>query len=193
TIGGVIMDMTADGTNIFLAGVFSSVGGLNIPNLAKVSLVGTGRADPQWNPGADGFGASLIALNGSDIYVVGGFDHIPGLAKLTTRGAGTVDPLWNPKPNGAITDLALDGLDLYVAGKFGFIGGQPRRTVAKISAVGTGEADPGWDPNPDGSVVHALAHNGRDLYVGGDFTSIGGAKRYGFAFLPVADAPNIIQ
>ena len=195
--------LAVDGTNLFLGGKFTSVGGLGRTNLAKVSLLGTGAVDPQWNPIVDNdihiAPVWAIALSGSDLYVGGDFDNIGGinrtnLAKLTTIGAGTVDLLWNPKPNGKIIDLAVNGVDLYVAGNFSSIGSQMRQLIAKISTVGTGLADSGWDPNPNGYVLRSsIVLNGPDLYVAGNFTSIGGAIRNGLAFFPVADAPVLVQ
>jgi len=57
------------------------------------------------------------------------------------------------------------------------IGGLNKTNLAKLSTTGTGAANPTWSPNPIGSRVVTLALSGNDLYVGGNFTGIGGQNR----------------
>jgi hypothetical protein len=57
------------------------------------------------------------------------------------------------------------------------VGNLPRSYIAKMSAEGAGDVDPTWDPSADYYVYDiALDHQGA-LYVGGDFSTIGGATR----------------
>ena len=63
------------------------------------------------------------------------------------------------------------------------IGGQNRNRIAKLSSTGTGAADPSWNPSANGTAVNALAVSGGDVYVGGDFTQIGGQSRNNIAKL----------
>ena len=55
------------------------VGGLERNRLAHVLADGT--VDPDWNPSADGFVASL-AVSGSSVYVGGAFNSVGGLARI---------------------------------------------------------------------------------------------------------------
>ena len=69
---------------------------------------------------------------------------------------------------------------MYVGGGFNQIGGQARRGLAAIDAV-TGAAT-AWNPSPVewdlfNPRIRALALAGSCLYVGGDFSSIGGQPR----------------
>ena len=65
-----------------------------------------------------------------------------------------------------------------MGGLFTAIGGQTRNEIACLD-TGTALAN-AWDPNADGA-VNVLAINGTNLYVGGNFTTIGGAARPYFA------------
>jgi len=75
---------------------------------------------------------------------------------------------------------------LYAGGSFLSIGGSVRPCIAALDPV-TGAATAWSSPvagiNPD---VYTLAARGRTLYVGGDFTQIGGAPRFGLAALDTA-------
>ena len=113
------------------------------------------------------------------------------LAKLSTLGSGRVDAAWRPNPSYAVTALALRGDGLFVGGWFDSIGGAFRTNLAMISAEGTGAADSAWQANvvsdpynyggyPAYSVV-ALALHGNNLFVGGNFTNIGGFSRNNLA------------
>jgi hypothetical protein len=205
-LGSLVQALVLSGSDLYVGGAFNQVGGQARNGLARVSTTGTGAVDPTWNPNA---GANTrinaLVLSGNDLYVGGDFTSIGGqtrnsLAKVATSGSGAVDATWDPNVantlGGAhkplINTLALAGPSLYVGGTFTSIGGQARRDIAKLSAVGNGAADPAWDPNPVSNTfstftsVRALALAGQELYVGGEFTSIGGQARNNLARLSTA-------
>ena len=67
------------------------------------------------------------------------------------------------------------GPALYAGGYFTSVGGQPRNNIAAIDAP-TGTVT-GWNPGAFGGVgVFTLAVSGSTVYVGGEFTFIGGAR-----------------
>jgi hypothetical protein len=206
--------LALDGTNLFVGGfnVFGSA--TNQALLAKLTTTGAGTVDTNWNAQFRGNGSVYALLvDGPNLFVGGSFTSIGGLerhslAKFATAGTGQVDPLWDPQVGSAvvffepITSLARDGGNLLAGGFFSSVGGVVRRDLARVNAAGTGAVDLSFNPGPAGnsdfdsfpsSDVRALFLSGRDLYLGGGFTTIGGADRSGFALLPVADAPVIIQ
>ncbi|NJM55435.1 MAG: hypothetical protein HC841_05550, partial [Verrucomicrobiae bacterium] len=209
--------LAVDGTNLFVGGYFETVSGVGRTNIAKLTTTGSGTVDPLWNPQilvTNGFFGEALALlvEGTNLFVGGDFTTIgglerAGLAKVATAGVGEVDPLWNPQVEGRaiskIRSLALDGTNLLFGGTFTNVGGSARNNLARVSTAGTGTVDPSFDPGPVGfsdfdssiqsSVVRALLLNGHDLYVAGGFTTIAGAERSGLAFLPVPEAPMLIQ
>lgn len=107
--------------------------------------------------------------------------------------AGLREDLW--AVDGAVHAIAVDaqhGL-LYVGGEFTQVGPAdpldgppvPRRNLAALD-LASGEAT-GWDPAPN-LPVHAmwLSVDGATLYIGGDFTEVGGLFRNRLAALDTA-------
>lgn len=176
--------------SVFAGGEFTAIGGQSRSHLAKLAGSGVGLVDANWNPGA-GNSVDLLAVDTEGaLYVAGfGLGTIGGqsrgfLARLSSTGAGDADAVWNPAPDGPIWDLVVEaGGGVYASGIFTHIGGQARNGLAKLSTTGTGNADLDWAPEPD-AIVRSLALSGSDaLYVGGDFSMIGGLARTYFAKL----------
>lgn len=154
-------------------------------NLVKVSQTGAGARDTTWSPTAApvpaiGWPMSL-ATDGTNLFIGFGMpgnaaDNFTGdaLAKVSATGTGTEDTAWNPDITGAVRALLLSGTDLFVGGEFqnNTIGTADRSYVAKLATSGTGAANTTWDPVPN-SNVRAFAKSGDDLYLAGDFTTLG--------------------
>ena len=114
-----------------------------------------------------------VIIGGSFTYV--GNTPRNNIARINTDGS--LDTTWDPNPNGSVALLLMETGNVYVAGGFTSIGGQSRNGLAKLSTSDTGTADATWNPTPS-AVVHALALDGSgNLYVGGQFTFIGGLFR----------------
>src|SRR5207249_430475 len=172
--------------------------------LARVS-VASGAVDNNWDPAVTGVPGIrsvevlALALGPTNLFVGGSFTNVDGvprgnLAKLRTSGTGSlVDTNWNPlstnSPAPIVGTLALDGVltHLYLGFCVNYDCG-----LVRASVDGRGALDGPFNPSPYGQCSSLLAV-GEDVYVGGTFTNIGGAERNGFAFLPVADAPQLIQ
>ena len=169
--------------------------------LARFATSGVGFGDPSWNPAPSNSipfaPLSVSALwpdgNGS-IYIGGSFDQVGGLArnniaKLSTSASATADATWNPAADGAVADLLPDGAgNLYVAGSFASIGGQPRNRTAKLSLAGTGVADANWNPSPDNDISVIEQSVSGNILLGGTFAHFGTEPRVGLA----AFAPDVI-
>jgi len=177
---------------IIVAGDFYLAGGLERPNLARINTDGS--LDLGWSPKSGGR-VNTVAVNGTNVFVGGEFTTMNGLprnriAKLNTGTPDAVDTNWNPNANDSVFVLAATNNDLFVGGRFLNIGGLSRAALAKLSATGTGAADANWNPNPTGtpygdptSYVHGMALVDTNLYVGGNFTFIGGLSRSSLAKL----------
>ena len=187
--------LAVSGSDVYVGGIFTT---LNTPavtrnHLAKIPTSGDGTVDPSWDPNANNR-VNALAVSGSDVYVGGIFTTLntPAvtrnrLAKIPlSSSSGNVDPSWDPSPNGlGVNALAVSGTDVYAGGSFTTIGGQSRNRIAKLSSTGTGAANEIWDPNAGIAFpgVSALAVSGTDVYVGGNFTTIGGQSRNSIARL----------
>ena len=111
----------------------------------------------------------------------------------------TPEHTWNTNGTVFDTELSDDGKTLYIGGKFtrvrenppGVAGRSfPANSVAAID-VESGEAIGGWNPNVTGgtATVRALelSKDGTTLYVGGNFTSLGGQPRQNLAAVDAAN------
>jgi hypothetical protein len=168
--------------------------------IAKVSKAGI--LDPTFDPNATGGsipGVDTIVVTSSDVYVGGDFSTIGGqpridLAKLNPatglvdggRQSFDPDPLDGINPS-RVRTLQVSGDAIYVGGDFTTIGGRSRNKIAKISGT-TGDADVQFDADVSGGsnggpdVFDIVLARGT-LFVGGDFSSIGGAARNNVATL----------
>ena len=159
------------------------------------------------NPtGVFGAGGSIRASafqSDGKLVVVGQFVAINGVPRVNIarlNADGSVDLSWNPGATGGIpydtyvSAVAVHGNDVYIGGTFSFAGSEPRNALAAIDAT-TGLATP-WDPNPQSTNyiqigVIAVSDDGSRVYVGGNFTSIGGASRSSFAAIAATDGSAI--
>ncbi|MBO2009354.1 T9SS type A sorting domain-containing protein [Hymenobacter negativus] len=169
-----IKTIVQSGTDIYVGGSFTSVGGVKASYVAKWdgsawSSLGTGMA----NGGAEGTVMTLaVAVNG-DVYAGGDFIQAGGIAAnyvakwngttWSSLGTGAANGV-----NGSVLSLAIAGNgDVLVGGDFTQAGGISAGHVARWngsvwSTLGTGASN-GVDT---GVMALAVAGNG-DIYVGG--------------------------
>jgi len=179
---------------VYAGGLFSTIGGVPVPRLAKLSA--TGVVDLSWLP-IPSSTVQQLAVDPATaaVYVGGTFSFIgaqsrSGLAKIDGSGSGLADAAWNPAPNGEVRAFAFDGSGkVYVTGAFTSIGAQSRNYIAKLSTSGTGTADSGWNAlvptgflRPNSVAIDPLGA----VLVGGRFDTIGGQARQAIAKLSPA-------
>jgi hypothetical protein len=182
-----------DGSVIYLGGVFTHVGGEARNRIAAASAA-TGLATP-WNPNANDSVLSLLA-DSDVVYAGGGFTTIGGAARnriAALSSATGIATAWNPNSNGIIRTMGLRGLTnvlnedeaLYIGGDFTAISGAARNNIAALDTDTNSGADQivtPWKPNAN-APVQALLVDGATVYVGGNFTQIGGQVRHRIAAL----------
>lgn len=174
---------------LFVGGNFTAIGGQARAGIAKLASVGSGAADPDWNPGVDGTVRTLAVTSDGSVFAggyflnAGGASH-PHLVKLAGSGIGAPDATWNVTADGNVYVLTLDATgNLYAGGDFYSIGGQYRRGVARLRTAGSGAADASWNVAADNDVAAIVATNDGRISLGGYFTRIAGQDRRGFALL----------
>ena len=196
--------MVLSGSTLYVSGPFTSIGEQTIGGIVALETLAdnpesTGTADPSWNPSPLG---SILAMVSSDgyIYVAGIFSSIGGQIRSSIAaiealdsgdGTGRANTTWDPNVTGvSVGSLLLSGDSLYVSGTFTDIGGQARSNIAVVDAVnagdGTGRADALWDPDIVAGVTSSrmtmvIDEANKRLYVGGDFSEVGGVSRNSIA------------
>lgn len=117
-----------------------------------------------------------LARSGDLLYLGGEFTRVgPATGSSAALDLVTGRALLFPRPNGYITDIEPDGEGgWFVAGSFDWFCGLPRRNLVHVRSDLT--VSP-WDARMDPGSVSSIARVGTTLYVGGDFTTVGGAAR----------------
>ncbi|GIW09961.1 MAG: hypothetical protein KatS3mg061_1018 [Dehalococcoidia bacterium] len=176
----------------YVGGDFTLAGGVPRNRLARV--LSTKTIDPSWNPGADG-PVYALAKSSTTVYLGGTFSSVAGQARsrLAAVDANTGSlTSWNPAafPSSfnAVYALAVSGSRVFAGGNFGV---QPPfyypMTNLAVLDASSGIALPA--PISANGIVRALALNGTTLYVGGEFTDVGGNGRNRLAAIDTSSNP----
>ena len=184
--------LAIDGSTLYFAGYFSSIGGQARNGLGAVDLA-TG-APTAWNPpqitsGTLSIGPGVfnaMAAAGGKVYVGGNFTQVGGVARkcLAALDAAT-GALTGPDlgVDDEVRALAASGSTLYVGGRFTSLGGQRRNYIAALDAASG--AVTAWNPNA-GGIVTTLAVGPSQVYAAGIFSDMGGKPRSRIAALEKA-------
>lgn len=133
------------------------------------------RAQSVVYPGFPSSGASAVVRSGNTL-IVGGATPLQrslgaGLPFDTTTGSADES---FPTIDGDLYTVAADGAGgWYLGGNFRAVGGQVRNNLAHVLADNSIGA---WAPEPDGTVRTLVLADG-SVFVGGEFTHVGGAAR----------------
>jgi hypothetical protein len=181
---GEVNALVLSGNFLYVGGGFTTLAGQARTCVAAINVATGGLAS--WAPSIwrSAGVAAVYALwaNGHTIYVGGYFDQAGGAVRsnLAALDANSASALaWNPAPNSSVFALALYGGKLYVGGYFSQIGGQSRNYLAAVDTT-TGNAT-AWNPSVGGGgmfpSVSSFHQEGDLLYIGGQFSQIGGFAR----------------
>lgn len=163
---------------ILAGGVFTSVGGVSRPGLARLNT--NGSLDAGYNPRVEGGHVRGVALyaNG-DSLLVGNFATVSGLprvrlARVNTNGVP--DPAFI-----AVTDddtrlsLLLNDGKILVGGVFGTLNGVARNALGRVNADGS--LDLSYNPSPNGQIRCFLYQPDGKIVIAGSFSTIAGSTR----------------
>lgn len=177
----IVSALAFRGGVLYAAGCFETIDGQVRHGLAAIDA-SAGALLP-WAPDPEG-GSPYTYLNtlhvvGSSVYVGGNFTSVGGgernkLAEVDAK-TGAATP-WNPRPNSEVWALASSVESVYAGGYFMSLGNWQRRTCLAALDATTGELT-SWDARLAGYQVQALAVRDSTLYVGGDFSEVGGLGR----------------
>jgi hypothetical protein len=196
-VKGSVLALAASGDNLYAGGIFVQAcsspactsGNPTVNHIAAWS----GTAWFGLDNGVNGFGVQSLALSGSDLYVGGFFSEVCGNAACNT-GNLTVNNLaqwdgitWSAIGNGVdgfgVQSLAVSGGNLFVGGTFSHACGDAACTSGNLTANNIAQWDGAtWSALGSGlnGNAWALAINGNDLFVGGNFTAAGSKPSYFF-------------
>jgi hypothetical protein len=182
TLGGAssgnrVNAIAGRGSDVFVGGTFTNVGGINVSNIARWDGANW------WNMGV-GFDATVgvLAASANAVYAAGSFtnvndppfiftvNHIAMWDGFNWYGLGS-----GVNPNGAINAIAVSGNNVYVGGTFTNAGGVTANRIAMWDGFGWSSLGTGSSNGLNGTVF-GIAINGSDVYVGGSFTNAGGTN-----------------
>lgn len=175
-----VQDLLTDGNRLFAAGEWSEIDGTSQPYLAALHLE-TGEYYSDWEPDLDNE-AWVLLRDDESLYVGGRFTNVNGdprgqVARLNLDTAD-LDTGFEPEVEGAsptnqwISDMALSGGHLFLAGNFNYIDDEPRYNLGAIDVSDGSLADiaiRGTDGS--GAMRIAMTYDDR-VQVGGAFDSI---------------------
>ena len=136
-----------------------------------------------------------IAVQGDRVYLGGAFTRVtdPATGKPVVRNhlaafdavTGALIPDFAPSTDGVVRAVAVsaDGSEVFFGGKFANVNGSPEANLAATDS--SGALVPGWSA-PTNKTVKDLATVGDNVYVAGDFGTVGGAKHLGLAKISAA-------
>jgi hypothetical protein len=192
--------MLSKGTDVYVGGVFNSVGGIHANSIAKWdgtnwSALGTGVTDSVLNFASMPIVTSIAAI-GNDIYVGGRFNRAGtsparGFAKWDgTKWAALMDTVGNFD---TVFTIASVGGSVYAGGVIRTGVGLPSGSVRRWNGTGWDTLGLEFDRQ-----VRAIAVYNNMLYIGGDFTKVGQTSARGLVVYdpasktvtPVPNGPN---
>ncbi len=183
------IELSDDRQHLYIGGNFASVEGRSNTAYAARVWIGSGSLDRNWRPGLD-MPIFDIEATGDAVYLaVGGLGYENN--RLQKHHATDGQELLRYLGSGDIQDLELRGDTLYVGGHFTkLFGGLPRAQVAAIDI----NDDHITDFAPTVLTLYGvwkILAGPEGLWLGGDFTEVGGLTRQGFAYLPTDAEPEI--
>ncbi len=171
----IVRAIAVIGNDVFMGGNFDLADSLTVSNIVKYNI--TTNKFSSLGTGVNGQ-VYAFAVIGTNLYVGGSFTSAGGInAYYIAKWDGNNWSALTGNLNGNVYALATDGTDLYVGGTFTSAGSTTLNYVGKyIIASNT------WSELNNGvqigvnSTVYALACQGSNLYVGGQFTAAGGSS-----------------
>ncbi|HTO01295.1 MAG TPA: PKD domain-containing protein [Microthrixaceae bacterium] len=136
---GSIRDIQTDGSSIFVAGNFTTIGGVARSRLAAI--------DPTTGTVRTGFRADVngtvynMSLGGGKLYVAGAYTSIGGVNRTRLAAVspttGSVNSAFNPVIDGTVLGVAAmpDGSKVYLGGRYANINGTPSVNLGTLDGV----------------------------------------------------------
>jgi len=178
-----VHSVVSDGSNgWYVGGAFTTVAAASRNNLARID---NSPAVTAWDPSPNNVVRGLFS-DGTNLYAAGDFTIINALLRSRIASfalAGETLNVWAPVAGGTVNAISVfdpgspDPIVVYAGGDFSSVGGLRRSNIAALDLI-TGAAKSNWDPSANATVrALLLSADAQKVYVGGEFTSIGGQFR----------------
>jgi trimeric autotransporter adhesin len=189
---GRVHALLAEGGNLYVGGIFESIGGIVASGIARYHLstaswssLGSGVLRQQGFLGSYGW-VTTLALRGDMVFVGGDFETAGGGPSENIAAYETGAGRWSSLGSGTDSDvdvLLTVGDDLYVGGWFREAGGQEAGYVARYNTVSRA-----WSTLAEGvdELVIALEHHDGKLFAGGAFEMAGTSPAKSLAVYDIA-------
>jgi hypothetical protein len=191
---GNIQDMAIDnsGTNLYVSGAFTSIGGLSRNFIAKIKIsdatvVSSWNADVSSTCGTQNVGALALNADDSILYFGGCFNSVKSQTRIGIAAVNTSDSTINSwYPTGGITgsgfapfiyDILFDGDRIFIGGSFDTVRGSTRNDIASLDLAGNLLS---FTADTDGAVF-SIARDSNTIFLGGNFMTINSTLRARFA------------
>lgn len=192
--GGTVNSVAVSGdtASLYVGGTFKSIGSGTARKTGLAAFNNSTNSVLSFDANLSGSSAAALDLvlssDGANLYVGGDFTSIDGVSRVSL---GVVDTASGNMVSGFdallasssyVYGLVLSGSTLYVGGRFSTLASSARNNLASVSAS-TGVVT-SWDPGVTSgfsAYVYDLVLSGSTLYVGGNFTTAGGAARANLA------------
>ena len=179
---GYVYGVAATGTDVFITGLFSSIGGTPAQGAAKWN-------GSNWSSLGDWQTAygNAVAVSGDNVYFAGRFVSNTGLERRAEGIAKWNGSNWSDLGDGIYTvpnAMVSSGSEVYAAGYFTTDGGNTVDRLVKWNGSGWQPVTSSFPTGPSGwaLTLRALAVSGSDFYIGGYWTSPNKQSWAGFVY-----------
>jgi Secretion system C-terminal sorting domain/Domain of unknown function (DUF5122) beta-propeller len=175
-----------EGTTMYFAGEFTSVGGEPRIGLASINLSDASLTN--WNPAPGSQGTTVYTAQGK-LFAGGRFSLMNGIERkgLAALDLSTGQPTnWAPELSGYINDMLITGETIYIAGYIQSIDSSARKNIAAFKLTDGSLLD--WAPDVN-STIEALEYyhqppDGKGnpvakghVLIGGSFSQVNGVSK----------------
>ncbi len=187
-----VFAMAVVGNSLYVGGTFTTAGEVIANNIARYDI-----ASGTWHNLGSGVEGEFVSVNalvvdGDNLYVGGRFSQAGGVPASYIARYDMSAETWHSLGgefsgvNSRIRDIVITGNNLYVGGAFTVAGGVSANNLARYDLTNGTWHNVGTGVEGTFAVVNALASDGDNLYLGGNFTEAGdisanGLARYDFS------------
>jgi hypothetical protein len=167
---GRVYGLASAGGYLYVAGAFTSIGGVSQARLARVSLA-TGDVDNGFNPRVNAYVHSL-AVRGGAVYIGGQFTSVGGVAQnylaKVDASTGARVAAFDGQTNGLVNAVALspDGSRLAVGGRFTNLSGAAREGLGLVDPTDGHSVGSSFSQSINPTLTVDWSDDGTSLYAG---------------------------